>query len=641
MSRSFWAAALAIIAMSLIPGVALAAAGTGSRSSGDGVHTKKHPAASTAVTATRVVPRDRGNGLAAPSREVRSLQTKLAAAGFSPGPVDGRYGPLTIAAVRRFQQADGLVVDGIVGPRTRRALAGGGLLPGAGAVEPAGSGRVRSLQRRLARAGFSAGRVDGRYGPVTAQAVRRFQHARHLPANGIATAATLHALTGNAPQQARKPQHHAAPSTHKQHPAAKPQQHPASRPQHQPAQTGKPNPAPVRPGGRPQSGFPWAILAALALVAIGLLAVFSLLTRRRKPRMPKKQTAPPQQPPAAAVASQDPATPASAEEIAALEAAVAMPSAGSPATPKEVHDTTHSTVHVPAPLPVDKPEPVELSEERFERVKTLQRQLTWLGFEPGLVDGRYGPITTEAVRCFQEVRGLHADGVADAATLSALRAGTPERPFSGRAERVKELQRELTGLGFEPGMIDGRYGPATTEAVKRFQKARDLPVDGIADQATIDALRGRTPEQPFTRRKERVTELQSQLSALGLEPGLIDGRYGPMTTEAVRRFQRAYHLPIDGVADPVTLNALRASAKASPFTVRNERVKELQSQLIALGFEPGLIDGRYGPVTTDAVRRFQEANDLPADGIADPETLDTIRSNAVQQPERELTQHQD
>jgi peptidoglycan hydrolase-like protein with peptidoglycan-binding domain len=636
MSRSFWAAALAIIAMSLTPGVALATNGTGSRSSGNGAHHQKHPAASTAATATRVVPLDRGNGFPAPSREVRSLQTKLTAAGFSPGPVDGRYGPLTIAAVKRFQQADGLVVDGIVGPRTRHALAGGGLLPGAGAFEVSGSGRVRSLQRRLARAGFSPGRVDGRYGPVTGQAVRRFQHARHLPANGIARAATLHALATNN-HQTQKPHPHPTPAP-KNHPASKPQHHPKS--QQQPAQTGKPNPAPVQSGGHPQLGFPWAILAALALVAIGLLAMFSLLNRRRKPRMPEKQTAPPQQPPPAAVASQDPTAPPSADEIAALEAAVAMPSAGSPAT-KEVNETTHSTVEIPAPLPVDQPEPVELSEERFERVKTLQRQLTWLGFEPGLVDGRYGPITTEAVRCFQEVRGLHTDGVADAATLSALRAGTPERPFSGRAERVKELQRELTGLGFEPGVIDGRYGPATTGAVKRFQKARDLPVDGIADQATLDALRGRTPQQPFTRRKERVKELQTQLGALGLEPGLVDGHYGPVTTEAVRRFQRAYHLPVNGVADPVTLNALRQTAKGSPFTVRTERVMELQSQLIALGFEPGLIDGRYGLMTTDAVRRFQEANDLPADGIADPNTLNTIRSNAVQQPERELTQHQD
>jgi len=49
---------------------------------------------------------------------VRVLQRRLAAAGSSPGPIDGRYGALTEAAVRRFQGAHGLPGTGIAGPRT-------------------------------------------------------------------------------------------------------------------------------------------------------------------------------------------------------------------------------------------------------------------------------------------------------------------------------------------------------------------------------------------------------------------------------------------------------------------------------------------------------------------------------------------
>src|ERR1700743_2526762 len=52
------------------------------------------------------------------SRPRRVLQRRLVRAGFAPGPVDGRYGPLTEAAVSRFQTAHGLQVDGIAGPRT-------------------------------------------------------------------------------------------------------------------------------------------------------------------------------------------------------------------------------------------------------------------------------------------------------------------------------------------------------------------------------------------------------------------------------------------------------------------------------------------------------------------------------------------
>jgi peptidoglycan hydrolase-like protein with peptidoglycan-binding domain/tetratricopeptide (TPR) repeat protein len=54
---------------------------------------------------------------------VRSLQRRLASAGNSPGPIDGRYGVLTEGAVMRFQRAHGLPLTGIAGPRTLALLA--------------------------------------------------------------------------------------------------------------------------------------------------------------------------------------------------------------------------------------------------------------------------------------------------------------------------------------------------------------------------------------------------------------------------------------------------------------------------------------------------------------------------------------
>jgi hypothetical protein len=54
--------------------------------------------------------------------QVKRLQRTLAHLGYAPGSVDGDYGPSTVAAVKRFQQASKLTADGIVGPATLRAL---------------------------------------------------------------------------------------------------------------------------------------------------------------------------------------------------------------------------------------------------------------------------------------------------------------------------------------------------------------------------------------------------------------------------------------------------------------------------------------------------------------------------------------
>lgn len=52
----------------------------------------------------------------------RRIQTALANLGFSPGPIDGEFGPNTAAAVQAFQAAKGLIRDGQVGPQTAKAL---------------------------------------------------------------------------------------------------------------------------------------------------------------------------------------------------------------------------------------------------------------------------------------------------------------------------------------------------------------------------------------------------------------------------------------------------------------------------------------------------------------------------------------
>jgi len=54
--------------------------------------------------------------------EVRTIQEKLKRWGYYTGNVDGIYGSLTVAAVKRFQQKNGLAVDGIAGKNTLNAM---------------------------------------------------------------------------------------------------------------------------------------------------------------------------------------------------------------------------------------------------------------------------------------------------------------------------------------------------------------------------------------------------------------------------------------------------------------------------------------------------------------------------------------
>lgn len=82
---------------------------------------------------------------------VTELQTQLKARGFDPGAIDGVFGSMTESAVRAFQAARGLAVDGIVGPQTWGALAAAPPAPAAPAPRapstyPGGHRRAVHLQ---------------------------------------------------------------------------------------------------------------------------------------------------------------------------------------------------------------------------------------------------------------------------------------------------------------------------------------------------------------------------------------------------------------------------------------------------------------------------------------------------------------
>jgi hypothetical protein len=62
-----------------------------------------------------------------------------------------------------------------------------------------------------------------------------------------------------------------------------------------------------------------------------------------------------------------------------------------------------------------------------------------------------------------------------------------------------------------------------------------------------------------------------------------------------------------------------------------EFIAWMQSRLTAHGFSPGPIDGRMGPVTLAALKGFEKARGLPADGTADPKVVELLRAPSSRQ----------
>ncbi len=130
---------------------------------------------------------------------------------------------------------------------------------------------------------------------------------------------------------------------------------------------------------------------------------------------------------------------------------------------------------------------------------------------------------------------------------------------------------------------------------------------------------------------KEVCDIQSRLMRLNYNLGMTraDGFFGEMTEKAVKSFQARAGLTPTGVVDDLTWQKLfeeslflgeRLLYLHFPYFEGND-VRDLQFKLVNLGFNPGSIDGVFGPNTERALKEFQQSVGLIADGICGPETL--------------------
>ena len=313
------------------------------------------------------------------------------------------------------------------------------------------------------------------------------------------------------------------------------------------------------------------------------------------------------------------------------------------------------------------------------------------------VDGRYGAATASVVRAFQRRYGLTVDGVVGRETWNAIYNefrsiqsdnGTPNaypgtalrEGASGQNVRLVQFWLKIAHTVYSrlnDLTVDGRFGAATTAAVKRFQTYFGLTSDGVVGRTTWNKLYEvyndiankllssslRPGEYPGILRRgssgTAVRELQFYLYLLSAYESSIpavgiDGSFGAATENAVRAYQRFAGLTVDGIVGRATWESLYGKASAlrssgpvvtlkrlpypgQPLTVGSEGSDVLYYTIllrrIAYYFEsveaPPLATGYTGE-TAAATRSAQALLGLPETGIADAETWTAVEALSLQ-----------
>ena len=310
--------------------------------------------------------------------------------------------------------------------------------------------------------------------------------------------------------------------------------------------------------------------------------------------------------------------------------------------------------------------------EQGSQVRYIQRCLRRLGYFNARITGFYGSVTEAAVTSFQGAIGLPRVGKVGPRTTKALnrRCGSSSvRRSRGSGLRngssgpaVRRLQENLTTLGYYNGPINGNFRQLTEAAVIRFQRANGISAIGVVGPQTRRAinvaLRGDVVSRPTrpTRPTSRycdpdvqglsfgcdgqwVTQLQTDLQRLGLFNGRVSGYFGQVTQNAVIAFQQNRRLPVTGIADYNTLNAIRRETSGYNGPIggnkndsglpiyqgaRGNRVRQVQQRLRDKGFFRGEVTSYFGPLTREAVADYQKFNYLPVTGYVDRATWEKL-----------------
>ena len=185
------------------------------------------------------------------------------------------------------------------------------------------------------------------------------------------------------------------------------------------------------------------------------------------------------------------------------------------------------------------------------------------------------------------------------ASALALDSGTLK--YGSRGDAVRKLQQALIDQGYLKGSADGVFGNKTENAVRAFQKAKKLKVDGLAGKKTQELLYGSSGSKTTSTSGSTSTSSSTTSSSSSASSSSTASSSG------------------DGSLFGGNYTTIRLKDEGA-------RVKTLQSALIRLNYLSGKADGKFGSKTLDAVALFQKENGLSVDGLAGKKTLKAIET---------------
>lgn len=131
---------------------------------------------------------------------------------------------------------------------------------------------------------------------------------------------------------------------------------------------------------------------------------------------------------------------------------------------------------------------------------------------------------------------------------------------------IRKVQEALSAKNLYEGDVDGLDGPATRTAIRTYVEKHGLPsgknelravLEHMEFNRQIAAAANTTTGSTGELSTKTITLIQTGLSELGYDPGLVDGKMGEKTKQAIRDFQRDRSLQPTGVATGELLRELR------------------------------------------------------------------------------------